>query len=68
MRLQAEMFIEAANPTLHHRTHEEILNDGFYLDVQVKRGKPQRSCLSVCTRRREPRFMRTAFDTGRTNQ
>jgi hypothetical protein len=28
--------LKLADPTLHHRTHEEILNDGFYLDVQVK--------------------------------
>ncbi|WP_151883964.1 MULTISPECIES: hypothetical protein [Pseudomonas] len=36
MRLRGDVYWSWADPTLHHRTHEEILNDGSYLDVQVR--------------------------------
>ena len=36
MRLRGDVYWSWADPTLHHRTHEEILNDGSYLYVQVR--------------------------------
>ncbi|MFY1028775.1 hypothetical protein [Pseudomonas asiatica] len=36
MRLRSDVFWNWADPTLHHRTHEETLSDGSYLDVQVR--------------------------------
>ncbi|MDM3887026.1 hypothetical protein QSV36_15745 [Pseudomonas sp. BCRC 81390] len=36
MRNRGEVFWEWADPTLHHRTHNETLSDGTYIDVQVR--------------------------------
>jgi hypothetical protein len=36
MRFRGDVFWAWADPTLHHRTHEETLNDGTYIDVQVR--------------------------------
>lgn len=36
MRIRGEVFWEWADPTLHHRTHDETLSDGTYIDVQVR--------------------------------
>jgi hypothetical protein len=36
MRFRGDVFWTWADPTLHHRTHEETLNDGTYIDVQVR--------------------------------
>ncbi len=36
MRLRGDVYWNWADPTLHHRAHEEILNNGSYLDVQVR--------------------------------
>ncbi|MBP2261605.1 hypothetical protein [Pseudomonas sp. BP8] len=36
MRVRGEVYWNWADPTLHHRTHEETLSDGSYLDVQVR--------------------------------
>ncbi|WP_410480652.1 hypothetical protein ACJ70E_15290 [Pseudomonas plecoglossicida] len=36
MRVRGDVFWAWADPTLHHRTHEETLDDGTYIDVQVR--------------------------------
>jgi hypothetical protein len=36
MRVRGDVFWTWADPTLHSRTHEETLNDGTYIDVQVR--------------------------------
>ncbi|WP_225607193.1 hypothetical protein [Pseudomonas sp. PDM04] len=36
MRLRGEIFWAWADPELHNRTHDETLNDGTYIDVQVR--------------------------------
>ena len=36
MRIRGEVFWEWADPTLHHRTHDEELKDGTVIDVQVR--------------------------------
>jgi hypothetical protein len=36
MRIRGDVFWGWADPTLHHRSHDETLNDGTYIDVQVR--------------------------------
>lgn len=36
MRIRGDVFWEWADPTLHHRTHDETLDDGTFIDVQVR--------------------------------
>lgn len=36
MRHRGNVFWEWADPELHTRTHDETLNDGTYIDVQVR--------------------------------
>ncbi|WP_245362820.1 hypothetical protein [Pseudomonas sp. BP8] len=36
MRQRGEVFWAWADPNLHHRTHQELLDDGASLDVQVR--------------------------------
>ncbi|WP_150771125.1 hypothetical protein [Pseudomonas fluorescens] len=36
MRLRGDIFWEWADPELHNRTHDETLNDGTCIDVQVR--------------------------------
>ncbi|MFV3289158.1 hypothetical protein ACNFBR_10495 [Pseudomonas sp. NY11955] len=36
MRIRSDVFWGWADPTLHHRTHEEELDDGTCIDVQVR--------------------------------
>jgi hypothetical protein len=36
MRLRGDIFWEWADPELHCRTHDETLNDGTHIDVQVR--------------------------------
>lgn len=36
MRIRGDVFWNWADPTLHHRTHDETLNDGATIDVQVR--------------------------------
>ncbi|MBC3410735.1 hypothetical protein HU720_05410 [Pseudomonas sp. SWRI51] len=36
MRIRGEIFWDWSDPTLHHRTHEETLDDGTYIEVQVR--------------------------------
>ena len=36
MRLRGDVFWEWADPELHTRTHDETLNDGSFIDVQVR--------------------------------
>ncbi|MFJ4430667.1 hypothetical protein ACIPZG_06815 [Pseudomonas sp. NPDC089395] len=36
MRIRGEVFWGWADPTLHHRTHGETLDDGKMLEVQVR--------------------------------
>lgn len=36
MRSRGDVFWTWADPTLHHRTHDEILKDGTLIDVQVR--------------------------------
>ncbi|MDZ3990964.1 hypothetical protein [Pseudomonas sp. Teo4] len=36
MRIRGDVFWAWADPTLHHRTHDETLNDGTLIDVQVR--------------------------------
>lgn len=36
MRQRGDLFWDWADPTLHHRTHDETLSDGIHIDVQVR--------------------------------
>lgn len=36
MRLRGDVFWAWADPELHSRTHDETLNDGTFIDVQVR--------------------------------
>ncbi|WP_449432303.1 hypothetical protein [Pseudomonas putida] len=36
MRVRGDVFWDWADPSLHHRTHDETLDDGTYIDVQVR--------------------------------
>ncbi|ERT18822.1 hypothetical protein O162_08815 [Pseudomonas putida SJ3] len=36
MRIRGDVFWSWADPTLHHRTHDETLDDGTFIDVQVR--------------------------------
>jgi hypothetical protein len=36
MRIRGDVFWDWADPTLHHRAHDEMLDDGMYIDVQVR--------------------------------
>lgn len=36
MRVRGDIFWKWADPTLHHRTHDETLDDGTHIDVQVR--------------------------------
>jgi hypothetical protein len=36
MRYRGEQFWAWADPTLHHRYHDEVLDDGTKIDVQVR--------------------------------
>ncbi|WP_423812373.1 hypothetical protein [Pseudomonas asiatica] len=36
MRIRGEVFWGWADPTLHHRAHDETLSDGTHIDVQVR--------------------------------
>ncbi|WP_230388091.1 hypothetical protein [Pseudomonas guariconensis] len=36
MRYRGDVFWSWADPALHHRTHDETLDDGTHIDVQVR--------------------------------
>lgn len=36
MRIRGDVFWEWADPALHHRTHDETLDNGIHIDVQVR--------------------------------
>ncbi|MGE8328843.1 hypothetical protein [Pseudomonas urmiensis] len=36
MRIRGDVFWSWADPTLHHRIHDETLDDGTFIDVQVR--------------------------------
>lgn len=36
MRIRGDVFWDWADPVLHHRTHDEELDDGTTIDVQVR--------------------------------
>jgi len=36
MRVRGDIYWSWADPNLHHRTHEETLDDGTFIDVQVR--------------------------------
>lgn len=36
MRIRGDVFWAWADPTLHHRTHDDTLEDGTHIDVQVR--------------------------------
>jgi len=36
MRIRGDVFWSWADPTLHHRTHDETLDSGTCIDVQVR--------------------------------
>lgn len=36
MRFRGEVYRQWADPTLHHREHDETLDDGTFIDVQVR--------------------------------
>ncbi|HCV41074.1 hypothetical protein N8H41_05425 [Pseudomonas vlassakiae] len=36
MRVRGNVFWDWADPTLHHRSHDETLDDGTHIDVQVR--------------------------------
>ncbi len=39
MRVRGNVFWNWADPALHHRTHDETLDDGIHIDVQVRLSK-----------------------------
>lgn len=36
MRIRGDAFWNWADPALHHRTHDETLDDGTTIDVQLR--------------------------------
>jgi len=36
MRIRGDIYWQWADPTLHHREHDETLDDGTFIDVQVR--------------------------------
>ena len=36
MRIRGDVFWKWADPTLHHKSHDEILDDGTKMDIQVR--------------------------------
>ncbi|MGO0628752.1 hypothetical protein ACTORR_01560 [Pseudomonas sp. SAR267] len=36
MRIRGDVYWSWADPNLHHRTHDETLSDGTFIDVQVR--------------------------------
>ncbi|MHA7115935.1 hypothetical protein ACX0KM_17510 [Pseudomonas promysalinigenes] len=36
MRIRGDIFWKWADPALHHRTHDETLDDGTTMDIQVR--------------------------------
>ena len=36
MRIRGDVFWKWADPTLHHRSHDEKLDDGATMDIQVR--------------------------------
>lgn len=36
MRIRGNVYWQWADPTLHHREHDETLDDGTFIDVQVR--------------------------------
>lgn len=36
MRIRGDIFWKWSDPTLHHRTHDETLDDGTTMDIQVR--------------------------------
>ncbi|MDF2792395.1 MULTISPECIES: hypothetical protein [Pseudomonas] len=36
MRIRGDVFWNWADPTLHHRSHDETLDDGTTMDIQVR--------------------------------
>lgn len=36
MKIRGDVFWDWADPTLHHRCHDELLDDGSFVDVQVR--------------------------------
>lgn len=36
MRIRGDVFWNWADPTLHHRSHDETLDDGTNMDIQVR--------------------------------
>ncbi|MGE8047115.1 hypothetical protein ACQKPT_02250 [Pseudomonas monteilii] len=36
MRIRGDVFWKWSDPTLHHRSHDETLDDGVNMDVQVR--------------------------------
>lgn len=36
MRIRGDVYWQWADPTLHHREHDETLDDGTFIDVQVR--------------------------------
>lgn len=43
MRLRGDVFWEWADPKLHTRTHDETLNDGTFIDVQVRLSRTRKT-------------------------
>ncbi|MCT8166873.1 MULTISPECIES: hypothetical protein [unclassified Pseudomonas] len=39
MRVRGNVFWDWADPQLHHRAHDETLDDGTHIDVQVRLSK-----------------------------
>ncbi|GAB1617117.1 hypothetical protein [Pseudomonas sp. NGC7] len=36
MRMRGDVYWQWSDPTLHHRDHDETLDDGAFIDVQVR--------------------------------
>lgn len=47
MRLRGDIFWTWADPALHNRTHDETLNDGTHIDVQVRLSRTGKTQLFI---------------------
>jgi len=57
MRIRGDVYWQWADPTLHHREHDETLDDDMFLDVQVSwRERARRRCSSASMRLLALRF------------
>ena len=69
MRIRGDVFWDWADQTLHHRTHDETLDDGTFIDVQCDCRVPAvRKCSLAYTRHRAWRYMRRLLTRDPANR